>query len=36
MVSPEGIDHVKARPQVEAVWLMLSGEPIEGRRPEKW
>jgi len=33
MASPEGIDHGKARPKAEAVWLILSGEPIRGRRP---
>jgi hypothetical protein len=27
MVSPEGIDHGKARPQADAVWLISSGEP---------
>jgi hypothetical protein len=28
VVSPEAIDHGKARPKAEAVWLILSGEPI--------
>jgi hypothetical protein len=34
VVSPEGIDHGKARPKADAVWLILSGEPnskAEGR-----
>jgi hypothetical protein len=36
MVSPEGIDHGKARPKADAVWLILSGEPIRRPKAEKW
>ena len=35
MVSPEGIDHGKARLKAEAVWLILSGEPDSRPKAEK-
>ena len=36
MLSPEGIDHGKARPKAEAVWLILSGEPNWRPKAENW
>jgi hypothetical protein len=35
LVSPEGIDHGKARPTAEAVWLMPSGR-AKSSRGEIW
>jgi hypothetical protein len=35
LVSPEGIDHGKARLKAEAVWLILSGEPDSRPKAEK-
>jgi hypothetical protein len=32
MVSPEGIDHGKARLHADAVWLILSGEAARTKR----
>ena len=31
VVSPEGIDHGKARPQAEAVWQISSGQTNSSR-----
>ncbi|WP_410960114.1 hypothetical protein, partial [Salmonella sp. SAL4434] len=36
LVSPEGIDHGKARPKADAVWLIVSGEPIWRPKAENW
>jgi hypothetical protein len=35
LVSPEGIDHVQARPKAEAAWLMSSGR-VASSPGEKW